>query len=368
MDQAIEALNLVSAILNLIAGPVSIAANFAQSLIQSAATDWGAGDAGGVGLKTAANLTKAEAQKIEVLVGPAEMRISRGRMGWDEYAFTHFKSTSEWQTGTRTTLSTAQLQHTALGLMFDLSSLFLKGYYGKFCERLEGPLTAKMVGQIEHNGTPYWKFTVGLKGKLVLRHAKTEPGMAVRVRGQFIGFGTDFAIFEDIVNVLFADTVKQNRAITFHKVTTPVVNIIQDELNALLAPQGAAAQTLASPTGFYVPVEGDLLKDTLTLRIQPARFDFKEDLVAARAMYFLIGPAGAEFINQPFPYKNAHFVITHALNAEDSAKAELRVTVDSAKKTTTISGEFKRDFENKDAGATATYTMSVKACNPVCLP
>jgi len=145
------------------------------------------------------------------------------------------------------------------------------------------------------------------------------------------------------------------------------VSIASDEWNLLLTPQGAIPQTLMSPTAFYIPVEGDLVKDTLTLRIQPARFDFNEKLTAARALYFLVGPRGSEFINNALPYKNAHFILTRALNAETTGTATLKVKVDAAKKSTSVAGDFKRGFKSDDGGAEASYTLSVKACNPPCL-
>lgn len=330
MDQAIEAVSLANAILNLIAKPIGIVLNLVQDLIAAKVPS----EAGGIEFNTAANLTRSYAQDEERLVGPAGMTIKKY----------------------------AELGDTALGLAFDLSNFFLKGYYGKFCERLEGPLEGKMVGQVTEGGVPWWKFTIGLKGKLVLRHAKSNPGAAVRVRGQFIGIGSDFEIFEDVVNVKFAETVRKNRAITFHHVTIPAIDF--GDLNALLQEEGAAASTLARPASFYIPVEGDLVKNKLTLRVKEARFDFNDDLIAAHALYFLIGPTGAEFIDQKFPFQKAHNVITHAMNAETSGTAELKVSVDAAKKQTIISGDFNRDFHNGET--TATYTLNVKACNPSC--
>ena len=42
------------------------------------------------------------------------------------------------------------------------------------------------------------------------------------------------------------------------------------------------------------------------------------------------------------------------------------MTVDSKAKRTAISRDFKRDFESKEGGATATYALNVKTCNPAC--
>jgi hypothetical protein len=55
-----------------------------------------------------------------------------------------------------------------------------------------------------------------------------------------------------------------------------------------------------------------------------------------------------------------------ALFAEVLNTADLKVTVDSKATSTAISGDFKRDFEYKEGGATATYTLNVKMCNPAC--
>jgi hypothetical protein len=305
-----------------------------QDLLSGKIADVAKSDKARIEFNTAVNMVKANAQQAEQRVGPAAMTIKKY----------------------------TELGDTILGYAFDVAGFLLKGYYGKFCERLEGPLIGKMVGQVTEGGVPWWKFTIGLKGKLVLRHAKSDPGSAVRVRGQFIGFGTDFEIFEDIVNVKFADTVRKNRAITFHLVTIPPIDF--GDFNALLDEEGAAAATLARPASFYIPVEGDLVKNKLTLRVQPARFDFNDDLIAAHALYFLIGPAGSEFIDQKFPFQKAHNVITHAMNAETSGTAELKVLVDAGKKQTTISGDFSRDFQNGDASA--KYTLTLKACNPSC--
>lgn len=108
----------------------------------------------------------------------------------------------------------------------------------------------------------------------------------------------------------------------------------------------------------------NLIAGPLTLKVHAARFDFDENSTAAHALYFLIGSLGPAFFDNPLPYKNAHFIVTHAMNAEESGTAELKVTVDSAGKRTVVSREFERDFEND--GATATYTLSLKACNPPC--
>ena len=224
-----------------------------------------------------------------------------------------------------------------------------------------------MEGAITQGGVTYWKFSVSLKGKLVLRYAKDSAGGAIRVRGQFMGFGTDFYVYEDLVKVLFIDRVKANKAVTFHKVISPPINIASDEWAAFLAPQGAIVSTLASPTSFYIPVEGDLVKDKLVLRIAPARFDFADDLVAAHALYFFWSPTGHEFINQALPCKNGHFIISHAMSAEQSGTVEMPLKIDTTGKRTIVSRDFHRDFKNDAGDATATYDLNVKACNPSCL-
>ena len=339
IDQAIEAVNLVSALLNLIADPLGIITGFAQDLLTSTATS---SDADSLTLKTATNLVKASSGQAEILVGP-----------------------SQWTT--RPTVSRAQLSNSAVGLAFDLSNLFFKGYYGKYCERLEGPLSGQMIGQVAKDGVPYWKFRIGLKGKIVLRYAKPESaGTAVRVRGQLMGFGTDFWVEEDMVRVLFPEKARDasKGGVIIRKVRTPAVTIASDAWNALLAPQGTIAQTLGSPTAFYIPVEGDLVKDTLTLRVQDARFDFDEKKTAAHALYFLVGPLGTTFFDNPLPYQNAHHIIIQSMNARESRTAELKVGVDSAARRTTVARDFTRDFKNE--GATATYTLNLKACNPAC--
>jgi hypothetical protein len=73
-----------------------------------------------------------------------------------------------------------------------------------------------------------------------------------------------------------------------------------------------------------------------------------------------------ELFGESKPFRNVQFIIAPAPSAEVWNTADLNVTVDSKARSTAISGDFKRDFESKEGGATATYTLNVKTCNPAC--
>jgi hypothetical protein len=119
------------------------------------------------------------------------------------------------------------------------------------------------------------------------------------------------------------------------------------------------------PRAFFIPVEGDLVGQKLTLRFQPARTDF--DGVEARGIYVIAGlrTMGLPIVlTVPFPYKGGHFVITRAADARDRP-VEMTVRIPPRSNTMVAESTFVRDKVKGD-GNVASYRMSLKACNPGC--
>jgi hypothetical protein len=123
------------------------------------------------------------------------------------------------------------------------------------------------------------------------------------------------------------------------------------------------------PADFVIPVKGTLDKNSIIFELQPSEHDFEEDVMKMRAKYLVVSPLALVPVFQEIdfpPYKDAHFMLMRAFEGE---------RVEFLLKVYPNSMEISKDFAPKPHGgpvgtqssATATYKLSVKACNPGCL-
>lgn len=238
------------------------------------------------------------------------------------------------------------------GFILDTAQWFLQDYSGQFCQRWEGPLKATFVGEsFTRQGEPFFDYTIVLDGKLKLLYPKSvQGGKPVSLLGYVEGNGR-FSIRDNPKPIvrLVPGTV------LFHRVTAPPGSGYWDEL-------GQASRGLL-PHSFRIPVRGVMAGDSIVLVLQPADHDFGSSIAGVST--WVIMPMGGlvpEVLNAGIPMQKAHPIIERVMRR----RPVLRITTQG--KSMTAEGAFARDTSNADKTARVRTQLSVKVCNPACLP
>ncbi len=240
----------------------------------------------------------------------------------------------------------------ALGaLVTDVVVYVQQKNFEKYCEKIEGPLSATMHAEFLQENAKWWTYDMTLKGELILRYAKTDaPGSAVRVTGEFVGSVAKFSVWEDALAVLYPVT---------KKTSTMLRKLIVPPGMPFVATEGKMAAA-SSPFGFLIPVEGDLVGNKLTLRMLEARSDLS-DAVEAQVTYVLIGPMilAPIIVRYQLPFVKARFLLNRAMS-----EAPLVFPVEVSRNAMRIQRSVTRTRPGN--GNTVDYTLDIKACNPGC--
>jgi hypothetical protein len=239
----------------------------------------------------------------------------------------------------------------------DLVGVFTDAMFDRFCEKLEGRFSASLHVEFSNeSGSVWWKYDIRISGRLQLRYAREETHQTLRVRGEFIGSADEFGLWENVLETL--DPALMRGHVLWKKTRLPTtIPFVPTEGNYLGATLG--------PGAFFIPVEGDLVGDRITLRVLAPKVDFSH--LQAASTYVIAGVRTMGFpvvVDVPFPYKGAHFVITRAANAKDGP-FDLPVTVDRKAGRTVAERTFSRPKVAGD-GNVADYAMQIRVCSPGC--
>ena len=250
--------------------------------------------------------------------------------------------------------------------------------FDAYCQKFEGPVTGSMDALVTTAGTRWWRYVIELDGSLVLRYPKKATGV-VQLSGEFRGTATHIDVWENSYAVLFPKLLSGLGAGYVHKVSAAVLPGGSSPVklgygaNSLEATSSADFPRLGTdtfgPADFVIPVKGTLDKNSIIFELQPSEHDFEEDVMKMRAKYLVVSPLALVPVFQEIdfpPYKDAHFMLMRAFEGE---------RVEFLLKVYPNSMEISKDFAPKPHGgpvgtqssATATYKLSVKACNPGCL-
>jgi hypothetical protein len=250
--------------------------------------------------------------------------------------------------------------------------------FDAYCQKFEGPVTGSMDALVTTAGTRWWRYLIQLEGSLVLRYPKKAAGV-VQLSGEFRGTATHVDVWENSYAVLFPKLLNGLGAGYVHKVSAAVMpggsspvklgfgaNSLEATSSADFPRHGTDA---FGPADFNIPVKGTLDKNSIIITLQPSEHDFEEDVMKMRAKYLVVSPLALVPVFQEIdfpPYKDAHFMLMRAFEGE---RVEFPITIKPN------SMQIAKDFAPKPHGgpvgtqssATATYKLSVKACNPGCL-
>jgi hypothetical protein len=241
------------------------------------------------------------------------------------------------------------------GWITDLTRLGMGRVFARYCEKFSGPIHATLHGEYLRNGEPWWKFDQELRGRLTLRYARTDAGGAIPISGEFNGHAVLVGIWD---NALASINPKLARYAQFFKRT--ILPKVADLASGALQNQGAVV-TAAAPTGFNIPVEGELVDRTLTLRVKPATVDLTD--FGVKVIYVAVSPLALGPVNGNYHISlmKAHNIITGALSNQE---VKLPVVVDRAGSVMTIDRTFNGTRGSKAGLAYGAYSMTVNLKNP----
>lgn len=238
------------------------------------------------------------------------------------------------------------------GLVVDAAQLVAQEVFGSYCEKLEGPLSATFLGEsFTKQGEPFFDYTTTLDGKLVLMYEKgAASGGSVAMTGYIEGNGR-FEVRDNpapIVRLTPGDVL-------FHHVISPPGTGYWDEV-------GQFSRALL-PHSFRIPLKAVLAGDSIVFALQPAAHDFGE-AIQGRSIYVVMPLGGLvpEIIDSPIRLQKAHSIIDRATRRRPI------LTVARGPGGTVVQGAFARDTTNATETARVRTQLTLKACDPGCLP
>jgi hypothetical protein len=263
-------------------------------------------------------------------------------------------------------------------MLFDLSQYVANRFFEKYCQQFQGPVSGTMAAEFYHEDQTWWRYTIAIQGQLTLRYPKDAAGDAIALTGEFTGNAMKFRSWDDI-RVKFPEA----RGSIFNSLrreplTLGDMAVMGDSrfagtkvagqevpsfnpLTSTLDKGGPIVKGLLTPAFFRIPVRGDLRGDNLRLEVQPAVMDFKEPHVKVTSVLFSVLSLRPHIVKYTLPYKDAHWIITGAMDARTSP-VDFKVSRTGA--AMTLERKFHADKPN--ATTRGVYDLSVKACNPGC--
>jgi hypothetical protein len=238
------------------------------------------------------------------------------------------------------------------GLILDTSQYFVQERFAKFCVKFEGPLTGTFLGEsFTRQAEPFFDYTVGLEGKIVLMYPKTaDVRQPVALEGFIDGAGS-FQIRdnpEPIARLIPG-------VLLFHTVTIPPGGGYWSEVSR-------ATRSLLG-NSFNIPLKGIMAGDSIILALQDAQLDFSEGIRGSSIWVIMpMGGLWPEVINSPIGIQNAHTIILRGIRRHPVLR------IKSGSEGMVAGADFARDTTNSDRTARVRTKLGFKACNPGCLP
>jgi len=243
-----------------------------------------------------------------------------------------------------------------VGVMTDIAQYTSKAVFDVYCERFEGPFTAKFDVDFNQSAQPWLKYGFQLRGKLQVNYAKGGSVGSTPVAGFLEGNASQYWMWEH-VDLLLALMEPRYR-------TPPTLRLKVLPLASVPYVEGAGMVLRSATPGYFrVPVEGEIKGSKLTLRLKPAATDFS--VSGKLVLIWLMSlPPFVHVEVATVPFQNGHFILTRGIQ---EAAPQFDVVVDEAAGHSVIEHVFQRDVKKTDADIRVQFEIKVKACNPGCL-
>ncbi|MGH7579247.1 MAG: hypothetical protein ACREM9_03685 [Gemmatimonadales bacterium] len=285
---------------------------------------------------------------------PALARDSKAKFAFDnsvKHSVTLMQGFEAWRGGV----------HTYVG---DVATFAMQEAFGVYCEKFEGPVEARLHLEYLEGNQKWLAYDVELTGMLFLRYEKGK-GSPIPVTGEFEGKANFSRPWENLI--MLEPQFKPH--VFAHWARPPALGVVPYLPEAGKVGRGALGMLRAVPGYFFVPVEGMLEGDKLMLRIKPATQDYDERAKGWVA-YVLWSPQVWIPVVKKFDvkYQGAYYILSRGTHQERGAHEQpfpLQVTIDKAKKISTIQQRFTRK-EHEPGNFLLTWDIDLKACNPAC--
>ena len=244
---------------------------------------------------------------------------------------------------------------TAVSFAVDIAAFAKARQFDRYCEKFQGPISASLHADFYENMRHYWSYDMDLSGQLVLRFAKAKSaGEAIHVSGEYEGHATRFTLWDDFIALY----PKMASDVLYHSDRPPAA---QGNSKLEEWARRIPSTTFSGPTSFSIPVEGDFVKDKITVHLGNAEHDID---VKGKVVYIFLAPGVfiPETITADAPYQTAQWIISRSIGM----KPEFTVTVDAKNQISIIQRDFPRDVKAPDGSYKLQFKASVKACNPQC--
>jgi hypothetical protein len=244
---------------------------------------------------------------------------------------------------------------TAASFAVDIAAFAKQRQFDRYCEKFQGPISATLHADFYENMRHYWSYDMDLDGRLVLRFARAKSaGDAIHVSGEYEGHATRFTLWDDFIALY----PKMASDVLYHSDRPPAA----PGSSKLEEWAGRVPGTVFSgPTSFSIPVEGDFVKDKITVNLGNADHDID---VKGKVIYIFVAPGVfiPDTITAEAPYQTAQWIISRSIGM----KPEFTVTVDTKNQISIIQRDFNRDVKAPDGSYKLQFKANVKACNPQC--
>jgi hypothetical protein len=243
-----------------------------------------------------------------------------------------------------------------VGFVADAAALGTRVLFDRYCERFEGPLEGHMRVEYLKDGSPWWRYTVKIKGQVTLVYRNgADASQPIPMAGHLVGTGTEFTVAQPALRVLQPKMLAG--AVIVGRTTPPIGFPFTDFAGALAL--------VAVPTSFFIAVDAELVGNQLTLKLGPSRYDFNKEHTVASGRYAIGGGlAGAmlSFTTFDVGYDNARGLIE---KATDAARKPIALPVAVGKDKLTATATFNGE-RGQGVRARGAYELKLTLCNPKC--
>ncbi|MGH7626678.1 MAG: hypothetical protein ACREOJ_15355 [Gemmatimonadaceae bacterium] len=227
--------------------------------------------------------------------------------------------------------------------------------FARYCQKFQGGFHATMVAHFystpnaQGHQVEWWGYSTEIHGTLVLRYPKEAAGTAVALTGELQGGATRFGYRENVFSTdLYGAMIKGGK-----------VWLVDAAPAAGDIGSGGLVNAMLSPTSFVIPVTGQFANGKVSIDFNGASTDFNTEYTRSHTLYMVVAPTTLNlpvFGHFSLPYVGAEFILHHIARGDYSVQQAGNVMV--------IERTRKTEFPGK--GNLATYSITLKACNPGC--
>jgi hypothetical protein len=324
LEKVGEGIKLVGGMLNLVAGPVGIAKNFAVDFAASAVSDQVSKRTGsGFGSFAASEVYK----NIDV-VHDFEKRSTRLKLNLGN----------------------------AVSFTNDIASALVGIVMSAYCEQFTGPVTAHMHATFTDQGMKWWEYSFDVHAQIFLHYPKGASGGSVPLKGRIEGFANNYKVWDNALTVKYPGLMVSTVQKHIYVLPLALADSQTGFFQKVSSVEGSILGQAVTPSSFMFSVTGTATADKLDIQVGTPGHD-TDAKARAIVLYAAVLSLSMGYEVYTLPYKPVHFVFERAAGS---------YSIDLTTKNKVVRG--KQHFENQktNGGAMGEYSVDIEACNPDC--